>query len=435
MKIKYYSIIIISILSIFISEPNSNPLNNTEEISLELESVSLPMVLNMIAQQYGLNLVLSGDVKGEVTLRLDKVDIKTALETILYPNGYNYYYNNDVIVVKPIEIDAIGELESRVIKLKYIAPVTVKKALETIISDKGKIIILDKKESSSIGISNKEYKANSIVITDFPTVIQKMLDIIQKIDIRKHLISIEVKIIESKIDNETKLGLSWPSAITTSMGSTSTDNLQSNNSNSTGTTNLNNFVGNMNFNTGSWTWGTLTVDQVSVVLNLLEQNGNSKLISNPHITTLENHEALIKIETVIPIPTVSRFSEGAATQDILTFYDEEVGISLVVTPRINEEGKITLDVFPKIEDIIGYTGSTEAQKPITSSRSIKTRITVADGETAALGGLLKNDLIEKENKVPLLGSIPLLGKLLFTSKTKNKTTTDLIILITPHVMD
>ena len=173
---------------------------------------------------------------------------------------------------------------------------------------------------------------------------------------------------------------------------------------------------------------------MNAVLSLLESSGNSKLISDPHLTTLENHEAEIKIATVIPIPTVTRFTEGAATQDIQTFYDEEVGISLVVTPRISEDGQITLEVVPTVSDIIGYVGSQDSQKPVTSSRSVNTRITVQDGETAALGGLLKEDTIDKQQKVPFLGSIPLLGKIFFTSRSKEKSSTDLIILITPKIM-
>jgi type II secretory pathway component GspD/PulD (secretin) len=158
-------------------------------------------------------------------------------------------------------------------------------------------------------------------------------------------------------------------------------------------------------------------------------------VSDPRISTLENHEAVFKFETIIPIQTINRFTEGAATSDIVTFEDEEVRLSLRVTPRINEVGTITLDIEPKVEDIIGFNGPPENKKPITSSRSIRTRITIADGETVALGGLLKENDIETVKTVPLFGSIPLLGRLLFTHTSKTTTTTDLTILITPHILD
>ena len=414
---------------ILMSSLTAAALDNREKLSLELEAVSLPMVLHMIAQQYQLNLVVSGEVTGDVSLRLENVDIETALEAILFPNGYNFYMKNDVIVVKPVEFNAVGELEFEVVTLKYIEAATAKKALESLKSPKGKIVILQEQSDEDGASSKKGFTPNRIAITDYPSVVSKMMLLIDEMDKAQRLIAIEVKIIETKIDSQSELGLSWPTAINTNLGMGTVTNTGDNASMT-----QDNLAATYDLNTGVWTWGTLSVGQLSAVLSLLKEDGNSKLISDPHLTTVENHQATIKIQTVIPIPTVTRFSEGAATQDIQTFYDEEVGISLVVTPRINEDGRITLDVAPTVEDIIGYTGSVEAQKPITISRSIQTRIIVNDGETAALGGLLKEDVIKQQRKVPLLGSIPLLGKLLFTSTSEEKSTTDLIILITPRIL-
>jgi len=106
------------------------------------------------------------------------------------------------------------------------------------------------------------------------------------------------------------------------------------------------------------------VSQMEATMNFLMTKGNSRLLSDPRISTVENNEAEISIATVIPIQTINRFTEGAATQDIVTFQDLNVGISLKVTPRINEAGRITLDVEPTVEDIIGY-----ADRVATRSRS------------------------------------------------------------------
>jgi type II secretory pathway component GspD/PulD (secretin) len=185
---------------------------------------------------------------------------------------------------------------------------------------------------------------------------------------------------------------------------------------------------------GNWTWGKLSVGEVNWILNTLEKDGNSRLVSDPRITTLENHEAIFKFETIIPIQTVNRFTEGAATSDIVTFEDKAVGISLRVVPRINEAGTITMEVQPQVEDIIRMVGPEGNQKPVTASRSIHTWVTVGDGESVALGGLLKESEVESVQRVPLLGHIPLLGTWLFSSKHKQKTSTDLLILITPHIL-
>lgn len=427
LKIIIFSIIIYA-LSITLSY--ADILSKNGKISMELENVELSMVLNMIAQQNNLNMVLSSDVSGNISIRLIDVEIKTALDAILIPNGFTYYIKEDIISIKSLQSKSTAEFVSEVVTLNYASPNSVKAAIETLKSEKGKVVILDNDITTEGAATKDVYSPNKIFITDFPLIIVNMKKIIAQIDIPERLISITVKIIETKVDSLSKLGLSWPVAVTTTLGniSTTTDNITD------ASNGISSAALSKNLNYGNWSWGTLSVNQLAAVLDILEQDGKSKLLSYPNITTLENHQAEIKSETVIPIPTINRFTEGAATQDILTFQDEEVGISLKVTPRINNDGYITLNVEAKIEDIIGFTGSADSQKPITASRSIKTYTTVKDGETAALGGLLKEDVIKTKKRIPLLGSIPFFGKLLFTSTSEDKQTTDLIILITPKIV-
>jgi len=426
-------LLIIFLVSVLSLTARGAPLSDPGRLSLQLEDVPLVSVINSIAQQYDLNIVVSGEVTGSVTLRLNDVSLYSALNAILTPNGYNYFIRDDVIVVKSTQTEAPGEFTSRVVTLKYAEPVIVKKALDSRKSSRGKIIILDK-TSEEDSKTSQTYRANRVLITDFPSVIDEMMALVAELDKAERLISIEVKIIETKVDNNSRLGIDWPTAVEASLGGGTTSATETTTSGTLSGITMENKAAAMDLETGQWIWGTLSVGELQAVLHLLEQNNNSKLLSDPRITTLENNEAVIKIQTIIPIPTINRFTEAASTTDILTFYDEEIGISLKVTPRINEPGKITMDVEPIVEDIIGYAGPPDNQKPITTERSVRTRITVSDGETAALGGLLKESEIQIERKVPLLGSIPILGKLLFTSTSKEKSTTDLLILITPHVM-
>jgi type IV pilus secretin PilQ/predicted competence protein len=406
-----------------------NPLTTRSKLSLELEAVPLLDVLYMIAQQNGLNLVVSGDIAGDVSLRLDNVDISTALDAVLNANGYNYFLKGGVIVVKPATDVSSGELESRIMTLKYLDPITAQKALESRVSDKGKVVILNRTATGSSGESF--YKANRILITDYPSVLSSLVELIVEMDVAERVIMIEAKIIEVKVDNDSKLGFLWPSAISSKLSgaddgtSSGTDDGTVTELTSSGTYDPNN---------GNWTWGKLSGSQLSLVLDMLQQDGNSRLVSDPRVSTVENHEAEIKIQTVVPIQTINRFTEGSSVSDIVTFQDEEIGIQLRVTPRINEGGTITLDVYPRVEDIIGFSGPSDNQKPITSERSIRTTITVEEGETAALGGLLKEDEIETKTRVPLLGHIPIIGDLLFTHHSKEKSTSDLIILITPTII-
>ena len=416
-------VIVVLVMLLFVGTALADFDHNDYKLSLDLQGVSIPDVLNMIAQQHNLNIVISGDVTGEVTLRLEDVDLTTALEAILGPMGYNYFMKDDVIIVKPYDAYASGELESYMATLKYITPTTAQLALEPILSDKGKTVVLNKKtDGSSTGV---KYNPNRLLIVDFPNVIKEVMTLLVKLDKPEQVVSIKVRIIENKIDDQSQLGFSWPTSLSAVMGES--EGAESESSKESPGSAI------YNPNTGDFSWATIGVGQVQLALDLLEESGNSRLVSDPHITTIENHEAVIKIETVVPIATVSRFTEGAATSDIVTFQDEEIGITLTVLPRINENGRITLEVMPKVEDIIGYAGPADSRKPITTSRSIKTTITVNNDETAVLGGLVKEDEIEKVHRVPLLGRIPILGKILFSHTTKEKSATDLIIMITPHI--
>lgn len=422
--------IALSILALAAGILPANPLDQKDKLTLSLESVPLTKVLGIIAAQNSLNLVVSDDVKGNVTVKLDSVDLRTALDAILSANGYSYVVRDNVIIVKTTESTVAEDLESRTVLLKYLDPITAKKALDTRKSAKGQVIILDKLADQTT--KEQSYKANRILITDYASVVDGLVKLVNSMDVPERVILIDAKILETTIDDNTQLGFAWPTSVAShitglSNGSTSAG------SGGTTTTTQNTSMSTYDLESGHWTWGTLSVDQVDLVLDMLKQNGNSRLVSDPRISTVENNEAVIKITTVIPIQTINRFTEAAATQDIVTFQDEEVGITLKVTPRINEDGKISMDVEPIVEDIIGYSGTNGNLKPIKASRSVKTRITVNDGETATLGGLVKEDNITKTQKVPLLGSIPLLGSALFTNNSKQKTTTDLIIMITPHI--
>lgn len=415
------------LLPLFLTVAVAAQLPQGRTLSLTLQDVPITTALNMIATQNGLNLVVAGDVNGRVSLRLDSVDVAAALDAVLVANGYNYFIKDNVIVVKAVSSDAAGELDARVVTLKYISPVTAEKAVSVLKSAKGSVTILDQVGQADAA-EGKNYHANRIVVTDYAGLVDRLVRVIEQIDLPERSIMIEAKIIETTIDAETNLGLSWPTALTARLS----DN-QANSGTAT-TTSQTNSASVYDPNNGHLTWGKLSANEVTMILNALEKDGNSRLVSDPRIMTLENHEAVFKFETIIPIQTINRFTEGAATSDIVTYEDRAVGISLRVVPRINEAGTLTIEVEPQVEDILRYVGPEGNQKPVTASRSIHAWVTVADGESVALGGLLKESEIESVQRVPLLGHIPLLGSLLFSSKHKTKSSTDLMILISPHIL-
>lgn len=406
-----------------ISSANGKPVDLDRKVSLQFEEIPITTVLNMIAEKYDLNIVQSSQIDQEISIRLDDVTLNDALKAILSSNGYNYYFSGDIIVVKPLDMNAIGELKTVTHALNYLSPAAAVNAVQERLSSKGSIKVLD---ADPGGGSSAGIKASRVIITDLPEVLEDILGLLKEIDISEPQVQIEVRMVETNIDHVDRIGVSWPTSLSARLHGAGEIDTGTDSENGTEA------LGFMNLSDGDWQWGKLSVEETQLMLEFLDQDGNSKLISDPRITTLNNHEAEIKVTTIVPIQTINRFSEGGSVQDIVTFQDEEIGITLKVTPHITDDGVI-LEVLPTVAEIIGYSGTADQQKPITSERSVYTRIKVNDGETAVIGGLLKETKIETDNRVFLLGSIPILGNL-FRHKSTQASTTDLMIMISPKIV-
>lgn len=423
-KIIYFLLVL---LLAFIQSSWSNTLDPNIRVSLNFDETPINTVLKMLAAQNNLNLVVSSDIQGDISIHIDNVALNTALDAILLPNSLNYYFSEDVIIVKKEDKQVAGELIAKTYKLQFISAEAAAAAIEPLKSSQGKIIpIAAPPKENGPGI---KIEAFELVVFDTPENHQMISTLLDKIDIRRRQITVEAKIIETNLTDDEKLGINWPKSISASINAVASPDQQGLSSTDNST-----LAASMPLETGNWQLGHLSVHQMDLVIDYLQQRNNAKLLSNPRVTTLDNVSAKIDIETIIPIQTINRFSEGAVIQDIVTFQDEKVGISLEVTPRINDDSTITMEVHPVVEEIIGYTGPPDNQKPITSQRSIVTTVTVKNNETIALGGLLKETQIENQSKVFLLSEIPFLGSI-FTHNTKETTTTDLLILLTPKIID
>jgi len=425
--VKRNSLIVLTIVCLIAMHAigSGNPIDVETRVSLNFEDTSIPTVLKMVAGQNGLNMVISSAVSGKISINLADVSLKAALDAILLPNGYNYYINDDIIIVKEADQQVYGELIPHTYNLTYIDATQAAAAVKPILSPHGQVILMSPESQSSA--PDNSPSGSQLVVVDYPGVHDEIVQLLTQIDRRKRQVSVEVKLIETNLTDDEKLGIDWPKSVEASITGVKSpsETLYGASADEAGI---------MPLETGDWQLGYLSVHQLNVVLNYLQQRSNTKLLSNPRLTTMDNEPAEIKIETVIPIQTINRFSEGAVIQDVVTFQDEAVGISLKVTPRINGDSAITMRVTPVVEEIIGYVGTVENKKPITSQRTITTTVTVRDNETLVLGGLLKENRLETKDKVFLLGSIPILGGL-FTNKSVEDQTTDLLIMITPKIID
>ena len=184
-------------------------------------------------------------------------------------------------------------------------------------------------------------------------------------------------------------------------------------------------------NTGDTARGAtalFSADQFRVVLAALQTQNDVKIVSNPTIVTLNNNEATINVGESDPIPNYA-FNQQTGSFEVNGFTYKDIGIILKVTPQVNARGFIKLTLAPEVSQKNGTANFGAAQLPIIATRKAVTQVSLKDGYTMGIGGLLSQQTVKGVSKVPILGSIPIMGRL-FREDSHNIQTTNLIIFIT-----
>jgi len=399
-----------------------------KKVSVDYENTSLETALSLLARQNGFDVVMSGLEDHEITARLDNVTLKDALNAILSVSGLTFFTAGDIVVIKKLADEAPGELVTKVFKLNFLDSRQIEKQLTNMLSSRGKLEVISSGQKLGEGTSD-QYAASLIAVTDVAEIIPQVEAFITKIDQKPRQVAISVKLIETTIDDKEAFGIDWETNVTAKIGGAEGPTSSSNTVNNT----TYSAVSTLPLKSGSFTYGMLTFSEVSSLIEFLRTSGDSRLLSSPSVTTTDGKPAVIDVVTTIPIQTVNRFSEGAVIQDVVTYQFKDVGITLDVTPVINNDGYITLKCKPTVEEITGWVGPSDNQQPITSKRSVNTDVLVKSGETLVIGGLMKESAIENINGVWPLYKVPVLGEL-FKHRTKQNAKTDLMILITPSII-
>lgn len=278
---------------------------------------------------------------------------------------------------------------------------------------------------------------NALIITAPPKIMRSMEQVIDKLDIRRLQVLLETIIVEVSAEKAADLGVTWAfgdADLENAIGVTQFDGL-------TGVTGLAGAVvggttdGVALGNGLSFGLGRLSNSGLSFVaiIEALEADTNTNIMGTPILTTLDNEEAEIRVGQEVPFVTGSFTNTGSAGGSVNPFTTvnrEQVGLTLKLTPQINEGNAVRLKIEQELSSI---SESTQAVDLITSNRAINTTVIVEDGGTLVLGGLIREDLLEKEQRVPLLGSIPLLGAL-FRSTSTQKIKTNLMFFIRPTIL-
>jgi len=191
--------------------------------------------------------------------------------------------------------------------------------------------------------------------------------------------------------------------------------------------------------------GGLDIPAFGVVLRALQEDSSTNVLSSPNILTLDNEEATIEIGETVPFPTGGSLGALAGAAGAaggfggfpsISFSREDVGIILRITPQINESDYVTMDVYQEISEVKeGSAANTlTSGGPTTTKRSAETHVMVRSNQTIVIGGLMQEVETMSESKVPILGDIPLIG-FFFRNKLKTKRKTNLLIFLTPHVIN
>ncbi len=410
-----------------VTADNPTWLNN--KISVDFEGTPLVSALSLLARKNGFNIVTPPLNDSEITAHLKNITVKDALNAILNVSGLMYYIDGNIVVVKSLNDGSFGALATKVFKLNYIDARQVETQIQNMLSPQGKVQVI------SAGLASKDgaaagFPAKIIAVTDAAFILPSIEEFINSVDVKPRQVNIEVQLIETSLSNKETFGFDWQKNLLLKI--TGADpGFQSSGGNTSD--DLSAFAGHP-YKGGNFTYGTLTISEASLLIDFLKENSNSKLLSNPSVTTSDGKPARIEVATTIPIQTVSRFTEAAAVQDIATYQYKDVGITLDVTPVVNDDGYITLKCRPSVEEITGWVGPADSQQPITSKRTVTTDVLVKDGETLVIGGLIKENTIRTTKGVWLLSDIPILGEL-FKSHSDTKNTTDLMILIKPTLLE
>ena len=183
------------------------------------------------------------------------------------------------------------------------------------------------------------------------------------------------------------------------------------------------------------TSAVFSASDFNIVLSALKQQNDTKLVSNPTVVTLNNTEAQINVGEEYPIPSYT-YNAERGTFEVSGFEYRPIGIILKVTPQVNAQGFIKLTIEPEVSSQSGTTsfgGASGAEIPIIATRKARTQVSLRDGYTMGIGGLIENNTQNGQTKVPVLGSIPVLGRL-FRSDSKNETIRNLLIFITARTV-
>ncbi|HEY6269761.1 MAG TPA: type IV pilus secretin PilQ [Candidatus Acidoferrum sp.] len=409
-----------------------------EPISVNLKDVDLKDFFRLIHEISGLNVVLDPAVKGTLTIVLDEVPWDQALDIVMQNNSLDKQLNGNVLRIATRatlknEAETMRDLERA--QAEAIAPVTVPRVLSY--AKAASMAPLLKKFLSSRGDILFDDRSNQLIIRDIPSVIPTIDNLIRNLDRKSQQVEIEARVVSASrsfaIDIGTQLGFAGSATGGRSIAGGDSTVGTSNVSNtpppfytSAGTTSL---PLNTNLGAGAPTSGIFLGHRspnfaIDFFITASEAKGVGKLLSKPKVITQNNEKATVKQGTKIPIQTTINNTISVQFIDAV--------LKLEVTPQITAEGTIFMDVL--VENTQIDTGIPRVSGiPALDTESAETKVTVADGGTVVIGGIIISSQRTDIQQVPLVGSLPLIGHL-FKRTSVTTQSQELMFFLTPRII-
>ena len=407
-----------------------------EPVTLVFDDADIRKVMRLIGEISDLNLIVSEDVKGNISLRLQDVPWDQALDLILEIQELGMIQKGNVVRILPLkkiqdmkterlrakqEVERLEDTVTEVFGINYKDAESFEDVIEDILSNQGEVQVIE--------------GSKKIMVNDIPAKLDEVREILAVLDEPLKQVMIEARIVEANTSDGLDLGINWGfsyqndelGGLSTPTGGVGIENLDTVGIGLGGAFLLPSTIGTSGIG-GEFTFGRLGFDDK--VLNLriaaLEAAGQGRVVSAPKVLTLDGETATIEQGTSIPYQSTS--DAGTTTEF------EDATLSLEVTPEVNPDDTIILEITAS-NSTIGSTVATGAgSAPSIDTKEAETKLLLKNGETTVIGGIYVENELRNETGTPVLKDIPFLGHL-FKSRSKSNTRSELLIFITPRIVN
>ncbi len=396
-----------------------------DTLSVDFPDEDIRNILRNVADLFELNLVMPDTLQGRTSIKLRDVTWRQIFKVVLQPVGYTYVEDGNIIKIVTNESLTLEPLTTEVFILNYARAEEIAPSVTPLVDSAGGARVLVDK------------RINALIISERPSRLGRILPVLRDLDKATDQVMIESKFIEVNDTNVKNLGINWSSLNNYSVGYSPIDYLTGPSARTNLGTNTGGTAGGPDPTTAGIGYGAvLTAPQFNVALRALQTVNDSRVVSNPTIVTLNNTTAEINVGEEYPIPNYTYNAEQGRFE-VSGFEYKPIGVLLKVTPQVNSQGFIRLSLEPEISvrapDPVTFGGASGAEIPIIRTRKTRTQVSMKDGHTLAIGGLLDSTSGRNTTKVPVLGDVPGIGRL-FRSKSDDNSKRNLLIFITSKVV-